>query len=273
MKELWNFYLSNTWVEPFLVSSILLFMITSLLLYILIIRSRAYKLKGERLSAVYGIIIEKILFTVIFEEAVFAEIKKNTDYKLLSNNKVFRNQMISSVLNLHQNYEGAYAKKLEKFYYESGLIKKSFKDLKSKKWEVACSGVKELAQMNVIKAFESIIKISKTKNKTLKVVALNACIKLNGAKGLLHLIDHKDPIDEWTQVNIMAAIKLFEVEDTNGIELLLESKNATVVTLGLKIIKTLKISAKANYVAQLAANETNNLIRLEAQNVLNSLIV
>ncbi|HEU4496211.1 MAG TPA: hypothetical protein VFR70_04095 [Flavobacterium sp.] len=270
MKELWNYYLSKSWVEPFLVSSIVLFAAASIILYMLIIKSRAYNLKREGLSAKYNIIIEKVLFAVIFKDTAFAEIKRDTGCKLLSN-KVFKNQMISSILNLHQNYEGAYAEKLEKFYAESGLIKKSFKKLRSKKWEVVCSGVKELAEMNVTEAFEKIIKISKTRNKTLKVIALNAGIKLNGAKGLLHLVAHQYPLDEWTQVNIIASIKLFEVEDTHGIEMLLESKNSTVVVLGLKIIKTLGLSAKADYVARLAASEANYNIRMEAQNVLNSL--
>jgi hypothetical protein len=268
MERIWDTYKSGEWIEPFLIISTLMFIAASIGLYLMIIRSRAKKIKNAKLAAEYSIVIEKFIFSVLFNDMPFSEVKNDAAYLKLSADKFFRSQLSDSLINLHQNYEGLYAQKLERFYFESGLIRNSFKKLKSNRWEINCKGITELSEMNITKAFPSMVKLSKARNKTLKITALNACIKLNGTRGILHLIDHNDPIDDWTQVNIIHAFKKHDIDDTKGIELLLESNNTTVATLGLKLIKELKLSQKAPFVAQLAAGTHNNLLKFEAQNVL-----
>ena len=86
--------------------------------------------------------------------------------------------------------------------------------------------------------------------------------------GILHLTSHPDPIDEWTQINIINALKKRDIEDTQGIELLLESKNSTVIRLGLKIISTLHLSNKAGFISELIENAPSNAIKFEAQAVM-----
>ncbi|PWB27668.1 hypothetical protein [Flavobacterium sp. HTF] len=270
MTELWELYKSKIWVEPFLTTSIDIFIVVSFVLYLLIIRSRNKKIKKERLSAGYTVIIERLMFSMIFQDLSFSEIKEDKDYAVLHQKPFFRAVLTESIIDLHKNYEGVYARKLEEFYKESGLINKSLKKLKNLKWEVKCKGITELAEMNVTEAFESILNVSKGRNKTLKITALNACIKLAGTKGIVHLTGHPYPIDDWTQINIINAFKKHDIGDTKGVELLLESQNTTVITLGLKLIKELKLSQKVPYVAELAARAPNSLIQYEAQNVLQS---
>ena len=250
--------------------SIALFMAGTFILYLMIIKSRAKKIRQARLEEDYNRVIAKFLFAVVFEDLPYGEVAEDAEYQLLSGRKSFRKHLMASVMNLHQNYSGSYAQKLEIFYADTGLQKDSYKKLKSRKWEIRCSGVKELAEMNVAKAFDRLVKITKSRKKTLKITALHACIKINGIKGIVHLKAHKDPIDQWTKVNIIAALKSQEVEDT-GIEDLLDSKNATVVALGLMVIESLKLTRKATFVEQLIQTAPDNLIRLEAQSVLQSL--
>ncbi|RZJ52204.1 MAG: hypothetical protein EOO44_12570 [Flavobacterium sp.] len=268
MNELWEVYKSKTWVEPFLTTCIDLFIATSFVLYLLITWSRNKKIKRERLRIEYNTIIEKLMFSMIFQDLSFSEIQEDKDYTVLIKKPFFRAVLTESIIDLHKNYEGVYAKKLEEFYKESGLINKSLTKLKNLKWEVKCKGITELAEMNVTDAFESILNVSKGRNKTLKITALNACIKLAGTKGIVHLTEHPYPIDDWTQINIINAFKKHDIGDTKGVELLLESQNTTVIALGLKLIKELKLSQKVPYVAQLAAKAPNTFIQYEAQNVL-----
>jgi hypothetical protein len=54
---------------------------------------------------------------------------------------------------------------------------------------------------------------------------------------------------------------------------LLESQNTTVIALGLKLIKELKLTQKIPYVTKLVANAPNTLIKYEAQNLLQILTV
>lgn len=271
MKHLRELYTHGTWNEPFLIGSICLFMAASIILYVLIISSRNSHIKNERLRTEYGLLIDKLLFTVVFEDLPFSEIIQNENYKKLKDNRFFREFTTESVINLHKNYDGVYARKLEQFYKDSGLKNDSLKKLKSSKWDVRCKGITELAEMNVREVFDTILISSKARNKTLQITAINACIKLEGIKGIAHLTEHPYPIDDWTQVNIIAAFKKHDVGDRQGIEELLESKNTTVVALGLKLIKELKLTQKVPYVVQLAEQAPNTFLKYEAQSVLQQL--
>ena len=273
MEEIWELYKSGSWVVPFLHFAIYFFVAASFVLYLYIVASRNRKIKRERLEIEYNAEIEKIMSSVIFEDVSYSGIKNNKNFLVLFDTSFFREVFIENIINLHKNYEGIYAQKIEQFYKESGLIKDSFKKLKSIKWEVKCKGITELAEFNISDAFDNIIAYSKARNKTLKITAINACIKLAGTQSIVYLIEHSDPIDDWTQLNIIGAFKKHDIGDTEGIELLLESKNTTVVALGLKLIKELKLTQKVPFVAELIVKAPNITIKYEAQSILQSLTV
>lgn len=273
MVKLGEFYKNSEWVESFLIISIGLFIAISFILYLLIIGSRAKKIKREKLRLEYEKIIVELMYSVVFVDIPFSEVKEDKNFAIFLGNTFFREVLMEAVINLHKNYDGIYALKLEQLYKESGLINNSFKKLKNLKWEVKCKGITELAEMNVTEAFDDIIKFSTARNKSLKITAINASIKLGGSKGIIHLTEHSDPIDDWTQVNIISAFKKHDMDDIKGVELLLESQNTTVVTLGLKLIKELKLTQKVPHVEQLAARTSHALLQNEAQNVLQTLTV
>lgn len=273
MINLVELYENGKWVEPFLIGSICLFVAASVIMYLLIIESRSKKIKRESLKIEYEKIIEKLMFSVVFQDVSFSAVKEELDLMKLSKKSFFREIGMQSIINLHKNYDGVYAQKIEEFYRESELINESYKKLKSLKWEIKCKGITELAEMNVTEAFDRIITFAKAGNKTLVITAINACIKLAGTKGIVHLAEHPYPIDDWTQLNIIASFKKHDIGDTIGVELLLESQNTTVIALGLKLIKELKLTQKVSYVAQLADRASNTSIKYQAQNVLQELTV
>ena len=268
MNDIWQLYKSKNWIEPFLVYSIVFFIITSIVFFIIIVFNRLKKTRNLKLENKYSAIIEKILMEILFDTTTFSQIKEDVYFQFFLKEKIFREEMMKSVINLHQNYEGIYAKKLQQFYYDSNLMIDSFNKLKSNHWEIKCKGIKELAEMNVSKAFDIMVKISKSNNRILKITALNACIKLNGTNGIIHLIQHKYRFDAWTQLNIIDAIKQGDISDTSGIELLLTSQNKSVISLGLKIIQTMQLSQNIPFVQEVIDTTTSDSIRKEAQNVL-----
>jgi len=273
MMKVWEIYKSGSWVEPFLILSILLFLLTAVVLYLLIIKSRSSNIKRDRILTEYNTTIEKLLSAVVFQDILFSELIGDENFRRLFKNAFFRAVMTEAIMNLHKNYEGIYAEKLAQFYNDSGLIQDSFKKLKSRNWELKCKGITELAEINCVEAFEKIIQASKARNKVLKITAINASIKLVGIKSLIYLISHPYPIDDWTQINIIDAFKKHDIGDSQGVELLLESQNTTVISLGLKLIKELKLTQKIPYLTKLAGNAPNTLIKYEAQNVIQLLTV
>ncbi|WP_269234993.1 hypothetical protein [Flavobacterium flavigenum] len=273
MMNIWELYKNSHWVEPFLMGSICLFVGLSAILYLLITESRNRKIKQEKLRNDYEQVIVELMYSVVFMDTPFSLVKEDLNYAPFLKNTYFRTVLAESVINLHKNYDGVYALKLEQFYKDSELINTSFKKLKSHKWEVKCKGITELAEMNITEAFDTIISISKSKNKTLKITAINAAIKLEGIKGIIHLTEHPYPVDDWTQLNIINAFKKHDIGDVQGVEYLLESKNSTVVALGLKLIKELKLTQKLHHVEQLTEKAPNTFIQYEAQSVLQALTV
>ncbi|WP_343706119.1 hypothetical protein [Flavobacterium sp.] len=272
MTEFWELYKQGQWEVPFLTFSIYLFVAASFILYLIIVASRNSKIKRERLSKEYSVVIDKVMSAIIFEDISFAEvIQKDKNFPVLFDTPFFREVLTDSLINLHKNYEGVYAKKLEQFYRDSHLIKISFRKLKSLRWEVKCKGITELAEFNIKEAFVPIVACSKAGKKTLKIVALNAAIKLEGTRSIRYLVNHSDPIDDWMQLNIISAFKKHDIGDTEGIEHLLESQNTTVIALGLKLIKELKLTQKLPYVVHLADNTSNTVIKYKAQSLLQTL--
>jgi hypothetical protein len=172
-----------------------------------------------------------------------------------------------------QYWLGGTPENLENFYVDAGLINDSYKKLNNEEWQIKCKGIKELAEMNVNEAFGSLAKMSKSSNKILTIVAINACIKLNGSNGIRHLARHKHSFDLWTQLNILDAIKHGNPAQIQGLEYLLASKNNSVVSLGLKAISSFNLSEKVVFIHKLIDETTNDDILEEAKIVLNRLIV
>lgn len=270
MEELWQYYYDKEWVPQFLLYAIYFFVIVSLGLFSTIVVTRKLKLRNQRLERRFTPIIESVLSKNLFESAFFSEFSV---YEKLFKNTVFRNLLMESILNLHQNYDGTYAENLEIFYQDSGLINDSYQKLNSEEWQVKCKGIKELAEMNVQEAFEALVGMSKSSNKILTIVAINACIKLNGTNGIRHLSRHKHNFDFWTQLNILDALKQGNLTQIQGLEYLLASKNKSVVSLGLKAISSLNLSEKAQYIQLLIEDTSDAEILVEAKDVLDRLLI
>ena len=273
MENIWDIYKSKTWVEPFLIYCIAGFILVAVVMFFLTIISRMNKKKEAKLKAENDIIIEKLLSVIMFTDKTYFDIAEDKDYISFFKHKLCREHLMRSVINLHKNYSGKEAKRLELFYFESNLISDSFDKLKHRKWEVKCLGINELAEMNVQRAFPVFVQLSKQRNKILKIRAISACIKLNGTEGITHLVNHRYPIDNWVMINIIHALKNHDADTTKGIELLLTSKNSTVVSLGLKIIQALNLHDKAHHVLELTKTAPNAGIRFEAMNLLQVLTV
>jgi hypothetical protein len=271
MHEIVSFFNNKVEVESILLYSTSLFIIVSLILSLLTIQSRYSKIRIKNLEIKYNPVIENMLMAVLFMESDYEMVKDNPEFCILFKKKLFREQMIVSMINLHQNYGGIYAGKLEKFYSDSGLTQDSFFKLKEKKWEVRCKGIKELAELNVFYAFDELVKLINSENRTIAITAINACVKLDPIKGMIQLINHKHPIDDWTQLNIIDALKRGNIENVAGIEFLLTSENNSVVSLGLKIIQSFQMSYHIAFVEELIASTGSKSLKNEALKVVERL--
>lgn len=271
MDNILNMYQHKNWLEPFLIYFIYILLLVTVILFITLLVVRYNKIKKDKLKIKHDILIEEMLLNILFSTGNFSKYLNDLRYAPLFKNKFFREQLMASVINLHINYEGLYAKRLEAFYHESHLITDSFRKLKDSRWEINCQAIEELSEMNVTTVFEHLVDSSKSPNITLKIAAIKGCIKLNGTKGLTHLVRHKDPLDQWTQLTIIHALKQGDIEHTEGIDLLLFSKNSSVVSLGLKIIQTLQLSQYSVDILRMMNQTENKVLKHEAHSVISKI--
>jgi hypothetical protein len=271
MESIWESYKAGLWVDSFLFWCIALFMVVAAMLFILTIAIRSEKIERRKRHGSYSHVIDTILMSVVFSGRTHASLIADDEFRKYFRINNFRKQLMKALINLHQNYDGNPARVLETFYFESGLMKASLCKLKNRKMQVVCTGIQELAEMKVTKAFPALVKLSQSRNKEIKITAIKACAKLNGNRGLVHLIYHKDPIDLWEQVNIISAFKRNYAEENEEVEQLLTSANTTVISLGLKIIHTLELARKVPYIADLIENAPNEQIKLEATDLIHFL--
>lgn len=251
-----------------IVGAISIFTIVSIILFVAIVLSRLYHIRQAVHFEKNSDTINNLLLEILFNDKNYVDLMEDKKLLRLFSIPQFRAQLMESVINLHQNYEGEYAESLRKFYVESQLMADSFVKLRNKNWEIKCKGIKELTEMNIKRAYVHLVELSKSNHPILKINALNGCIKINGPQGIIHLAKHKFTIDLWTQLNIIDALKKTSLLDTQNIELLLESKNNSVISLGLKIIHTFKLFEKQAFVEALLQHKHARHIQQEAENLL-----
>jgi hypothetical protein len=268
MENIWHMDERKIWIEPFLIYAISLLILVSAALIIALIAVRYIKIKETQSIGRYAYLIEEMMLKVLFDNGSFIDFEGDPAYAPLLKKKLFRDRLMAALMDLHLNDEGRSTKRLEAFYLESHLITDSFRKLKDRHWETNCQAIEELSEMKVTSVFDQLVEKSKSPNQMLKIAAIKGCIKLNGTNGLTHLARHTHPLDLWTQISIINALKQGDIEHAEGIDLLLNSKNHTVVSLGLKIIQTLQLSQYTVDIIRTMNTTDSKAVKLEAQEVL-----
>lgn len=235
-------------IEYFLLTSITIFVVTSLLFFILLISSRVKKIREKNKKDKLIPIIDRILFSVLFDNKTINDIYKENDMHILLKKKFFLNLLLVNVLRLHKNYSGDYAIKLKELYVASGLVNVSFAKLKAKSWNLKCEGIRELSQMDIKESYDEIYKYTFSEFNTLKLEAFVGAVRLKGLKGLNTLTDHNEPLNDWIQLNILNAIKNSDYGSFPDSDRFLNSSNECIVIFGLRLIS---LYNQSNYYEQI----------------------
>lgn len=222
--------------ELFLTMVIVLFFLLIFLFLTLLTLSRYKKIRRLKKQAGYDILAGNFMLSIIFENKSYAELSTEKEYAWVIRDAFFRQCLLDTVIKLHKNYTGEFAKKIELCYYESSLINDSRKKLKYGKWPVQCEAVRELAEMNVISSYSLITQHVNAKNLTLRQEAIIAIIKLIGLKGLSFLNDYKELLTDWIQLNLIAIIKNnFPTTPEPYYDSFIDSPNKSVALFGRRL--------------------------------------
>ncbi len=229
-----------------LLYSIYLFIGCGIFFLVLLAISRLKKIKDRKQLEKYTAVIDRLFYAVLFGNSPVHNILEAEKYRSIFKDKKFREMLIQNVTQLHLNYTGPSRLKLEDFYRKSGLINISYEKLKSKHWDKKCEGIRELSRLNVKEAFYDMYMCMWHPHDTLKLEALLGLIRLEGVDGLGIIHDYPDTINDWIQVNLLYEIDKADFKAQKSFTDLLNSKNDSVVVLGLRL------SAKFNHIENVA---------------------
>ena len=222
--------------ELFLTMVIVLFLFLTLLFLTLLSISRLTKISRLKKRAYYDTLAGSFMFAIIFENKDYTILLKEKEYGMVFNDRLFRLCLLDTVIKLHKNYTGEFAKKIELFYHDSGIIQETYKKLNHYRWALKCEAIRELAEMNVTSAYALITKYVNDKNLILRQEAIIGIIKLIGLKGLNFLVDYKEFLTDWLQLNLLAIIKNnFPITAEPYYDDFIASANPSVILFGKRL--------------------------------------
>lgn len=237
MDSLWSYMRKLDAMQMLLIALIVVFFLSILLFVFLTLTSRVKKLKREVWRKKNTPHINKILFSIAFDGATIEDVKKDREFTRNWKRRFYRQQFLDELIKLHQLYEGKIARNLRRCYTDSRLIQLSYEKIRRRKWEVKCMGIQELSEMEIKKAVPVILEHTKSRNETLKMVALIEVIHLSGLEGISLLKNYEEPLNDWIQLNVLESIKETHSADVPDFGYLLQSENESIVVFGLRLLK------------------------------------
>lgn len=244
---------------------ILVLLLASVIFIILTLLSRNRKIRRDIFLTRNTAHIDATLFSVAFDGKRIRDFKQDPEFSRNWKRRIYREQFLAKLIKLHQLYGGEIALNLQKCYKESGLIQLSFEKIRSRRWHLKCAGIQELSEMEVKKAIPIIREHTRSKNPTVKMVALIEVIHLKGLKGLWLLKDYEDTLDDWIQLNLLESIKAANTADVPDFGFLLKAKNDSIVVFGLRLLSMFHQSQHLKVVRSLTKSPSRQISREAAK--------
>jgi hypothetical protein len=158
------------------------------------------------------------------------------EIETLLKQRLARKVLLVELLKLKKDFSGSAADNLRILYEQLNLHSESLRKLNSKKWHRVTKGIQELAIMEQLNETESILKLTNHRNPHIRMEAQAAMVHMLGYKGLefLSIIDY--PVTEWNQLSLLHLLENKPLEECEQISSWLQSKNASVVKLTIRLI-------------------------------------
>lgn len=250
---------------------IFIFLGCGILFFSLLITNRLRKNKETKEREEYATFIDLLFNAVISSNTSVHAILETGKYGKMFKNKKFRSMLVQDITHLHLNYTGESRLKLEEFYRKSGLINISFKKLKSQHWEKKCEGIRELTGLNIKEAFHDTYLCLQHPHDTLRLEALLGLIRLDAVNCLSIIQNYPHNINDWIQLNLLYEIDKSDLTPLESFTSLLNSKNNSIVVLGIRLCAKFKQLENVPLIRELQISTCSESIRSAAELALHKL--
>ena len=210
-----------------------------LLVYLKNLRDRL-KIK-KRIEATYQKKYEsdliEYLYASDYENATEQQEKIVAYLKKCAENRLKRKIIIKTFLQLKNDISGETADAIQNLYIQTGLIESAKKKLKSKKWDSVARAIRELAQFDIKEAHDDIIELVNHPKKQVRFEIQKYLVKLFRFDGLEFLNVIENELSEWDQIQLLEILNKFNNLHVPDMSEWLRSKNASVVSFTLKLVR------------------------------------
>jgi hypothetical protein len=186
-------------------------------------------------------------------------------------NTLFTRLLLKTVILLHGQYSGEYARRLEEFYLTGGLQEITRKKLRSGKWNERLEAVRDLAEMNVTELADAIAPLCYDRRPLMRMEAITAMVRLKGISALKILGDYPYQLTDWTQVHLLEVLKSQSVADVPDIGFLLDAPESSVRLFGVRLVGFYSLKIHTERVKQLRDSATDSWTAAAIRDILEKL--
>lgn len=249
-----------------ILSGILIFVIVNLVIYLKYLRGHLRN--KEKIFAKFQSEFEGDLINYLYAgEEDFTQLKIVKKIKTCIKDNFKRKIFLTVLSKLKNDISGEMAESIQHLYVKSGLIDYSLAKLKSSKWDVKATGIKELALFEITNVYSEISKYRDYPKQEVRNEVQLYFVNLFQFKGLDFLNDLKTTISEWNQIQLLEILQKFDDQQIPDITHWLKSENKSVVLFALKLAKIYNQFQVIEILLELLVHD-NEDIRVEAIKVL-----
>ncbi len=174
-------------------------------------------------------------------------------------NSYFKRILADILLDLQKDVSGGTRQRLYRLYTQLGLHHSAYQKLSSWRWTTVSKGILELSQMEVVDAFQLILKFINDRRGVVRKQAEIAIVLLRH-DGIEHLLDTtKYAISEWQQLKLIEALGSLKNYRPPKFKAWLISHNNDVVLFALRLIKHYNQNEAAPSIAELVKHKNDEI--------------
>jgi hypothetical protein len=226
------------------VTIVFFFLVASIMIASMLIM-KAGKNNRENLQKEYTQLIIDPLTSLLFEKELLEIQKMDQEEvqayfpKQLMVKPMFQQVLIDSIISLNKKMKGEFKEKLKSLYKKLELDKLSIKMLHHKKWDRATMALVHINEMDLVEALPEVKKFTNSKNFHIRSTAVSTLLNLSEKVDLIFLRDQAYPLSLWQQMNYLRIIRFVSPNKDLKLEILFDSKNQSIRTFGIKLVRIL----------------------------------
>ncbi|HEY0900130.1 MAG TPA: HEAT repeat domain-containing protein, partial [Sphingobacteriaceae bacterium] len=204
------------------------------------VRRLKQKIAGTRDAKFREIITNMLAHIILYDD--LEDVDKAVQHfvprfkKILGVSPAVRELLVRELLTYHGNFTGKTAEILKGIYLGLELDKQARKKLTSWHWERQVEGIHELTKLWIRQDADLILKLTNSKNSTLRMEAQISYLKLSTEDSFRFLDHAREAILEWHQLVLFEVITKTRNVQIPSFGKWLASSNDSVVMLCLKLV-------------------------------------